>query len=331
MRRIIILVFVALTSLPALDELDKELARHATDLAKLDVDYQQTTNKLKTKTLTTLERLAVKQSRAGDLTGASLVWKEVLRLNPDHVEARKYFTALGVLDAVLTDVTTATDVLGNPLAGTLPSSPRHGLILANAASLSTNGSNATGAEFSASTVELLVGMVEGDGELFREGGGTNGQIISITGNQLTYVARAGTVDTTVNAPFDRTKPWNHIAVIFDNGKLVLCLNGRAVANATAPFSTIPPHSSVCTLGAQLTGLAIAGFRMTRAVRYQATFTPPSDLRVDDTTALGFDAALLTHLVTNTTAIAGKPNGITTLPGAPDPALIWNANGSVSVQ
>ena len=224
-----------------------------------------------------------------------------------------------------------TDVLGNPIAGTLASSPRHGLILANSASLSTNGSNATGAEFSVSTVELLVGMVEGDGELFREGGSTNGQIISITGNQLTYVARAGTVDTTVNAPFDRTKSWNHIAVIFDNGKLFLCLNGRAVANATAPFSIIPPHSSLCTLGAQLTGLAIAGFRMTRAVRYQATFTPPSDLRVDDTTVLGFDAALLTHLVTSTTATAGKPSGITSLPGAPDPALVWNANGTVSVQ
>jgi len=329
--RLLILALVVLASLPALEELDKELARQATELAKLDADHQQATAKLSAKTITNLERLAAKQSRAGDLTGASLVWKEILRQNTDHADARKYFTALGVLDTVLADVTTVTDVLGNPIAGSPTSSPRTSLLFSNSASLVTNGSSATGTGFSTSTVEMLVSMVTGDGTLFSEGGDVNAQIISLSGNQLTYIARAGTVDTRISTPFDRSKPWNHIAVIFDNGKLILCLNGKAMATATAPYSIIPDHSSRCILGAQLTGLAIAGFRMTREVRYQSAFTPPADLRIDDATVLGFDAALLKKITVSATANAGKPNGITALPGAPDPALTWVVNGNVSVQ
>jgi hypothetical protein len=332
--RSLLLLLLVMATMPALEELDKEVARHQVETAKLDQDHQQAVAKARQKSVATLERLAAKQTRAGDLAGATLVWKEVLRLDQDHAEARRFFSALGTLDSMLAEVATTTDVLGNPSGGAVPRAGRRCLLLLDGATL-TPGGAAINAGFAACTVELLVGKVQGDGTLYSEGGSSNGQVISVAGPRLSFLARNSGVVADINAPFDRSLPWTHIAATFDNGKLTLWLNGKAAASGPAPFPAVAQHGTASYLGGlgKGGGMALAGFRLTRAVRYQAPFAPPADLAADPETVLGISAASLAPLVAQATVVTpgGQPPLIATVPNVPDGSLSWTASGVIGLQ
>lgn len=73
-----------------------------------------------------LERLARRYQRR-DALAATHCYREILRLDLNHQEAREWFQAIGTLDAILAelaqDPAVATDMLGNPIANVATPAP----------------------------------------------------------------------------------------------------------------------------------------------------------------------------------------------------------------
>ncbi len=94
--------------------------------------------------------------------------------------------------------------------------------------------------------------------IYEEGGTTNGSILWLNGNVLTYSTRSGGTQFNLVHPevLVISDLWNHVACTFDNGLMNIYLNG-VVATGTAPFSSIPPHGSDGGIGGDFGGNSAA--------------------------------------------------------------------------
>ena len=87
---------------PAADPLDDELARYNEVSGRIDKAYQEGLARERTRSLGAL--IAIARHEAGQAESAGEAWKQVLLLEGGNEEARRFFTALGKLDAVLGEV-----------------------------------------------------------------------------------------------------------------------------------------------------------------------------------------------------------------------------------
>jgi hypothetical protein len=107
---------LGLAALPASEAVEKTLAELAARCAKEQEQHELALAKAKGDAVKALETTAHRAIRAGETPVVAEAWKEVLRLDPNHDEARRFYAALGQLDAVLKEFDEAADadLLGNP-------------------------------------------------------------------------------------------------------------------------------------------------------------------------------------------------------------------------
>ncbi len=105
MKALALLLLLALAggrlTLGASEALDHEILRFNDAVSKLEKTNDEGLAKEMAKTLSVLIPLARQRMRANEGPSASLTWQAVLSLDESNAEARKYFTTLGTLDAVL--------------------------------------------------------------------------------------------------------------------------------------------------------------------------------------------------------------------------------------
>jgi hypothetical protein len=92
----------ALTAVAAADPLDDELARYNEASGRIDKTFQEGLARERAHSLNALIAIARHETGAADLAGKA--WTQVLLLDAANDEARKFFTAMGKLDAVLAEV-----------------------------------------------------------------------------------------------------------------------------------------------------------------------------------------------------------------------------------
>ena len=95
--------------------------------------------------------------------------------------------------------------------------------------------------------------VEGEHTLFDEGAHQNGMIVAIMAKELQVGTMDSSVQFTIAVPFDDTSNWHHVAGVFDNGEVLLYLDGQKVAEGTAPFEQISGHGDESGLAATADG------------------------------------------------------------------------------
>ncbi len=86
--------------------------------------------------------------------------------------------------------------------------------------------------------------------IFEEGGGTNGLVIGIMNNEIFSSVRNGGSGSqqVISAPFS-SREWTHVAVVFDNGKFSLYLNGvLATEMGNTGYNTVNSHGNDPGLG-----------------------------------------------------------------------------------
>jgi Concanavalin A-like lectin/glucanases superfamily len=322
----------------SLDELEREVAHHDAELAKAQLQFDETINAINDKALKTFMRLAQRQTKAGDMVLASASWKEVLRLQHSQVEARAFFTTLGTLDAVLADIDQPRDLLGAPIAEADAGRPAL-LFSIDGALTPTPGTVLTSA-FAARTTEMVVGRVSGDGLLFEEGGPGNGQAIGLTGADLIYLVRAGGTAVSIKAPFERKTAWTHIAVQFNAGEMRLWLNGKLAAKGSAGFTSIPGHGD----GGLGKGsgpnpgdwqascqFALASFRLSGSARYSDAVTPDGVMATDKATLLAVTPdAIIAEMPPGAAAKEVKKTVAKKIGGSPPDATVWSVSGMVEL-
>jgi hypothetical protein len=325
------------------DELAKEVAKHDAEVAKAKQSYDDATKAADDKALKAYVRLGQRAVKDADTKTASAVWTEVLRLDRKQPEAIAWFTKLGTLDAVLAELDNPTDLLGNPIASGVAKPGRAVLVFGAGGALVPAGVRVLSESFTARTTELVVGNVTGDGVLFEEGGGGNGQAIGVVGNELHYVVRASSVPFTVTAPFDRKAPWAHIAVQFEAGTVRIWLNGKAAAKADSMMPNIPGHAG----GGLGNGdgsnpggwqancqFVLASFRLANKARYSDQVKPTGAMDADGDTVLGVTPeAIAAELAAQ--AIGGKkpaePIMLQRIDRMPPGNITWTASGMVAVR
>ncbi|HUU18437.1 MAG TPA: LamG-like jellyroll fold domain-containing protein [Sedimentisphaerales bacterium] len=86
--------------------------------------------------------------------------------------------------------------------------------------------------------------------LYDEGGATNGLAIDVNDGALMVAVRDDSVQYTLSTPFDSIE-WTHAAVTYDNGLLVLYVNGAEAGSVMADFvdNEVSSHSNGAGLGA----------------------------------------------------------------------------------
>jgi len=318
------------------DELERELVRHDAELTKAQQTYDEAVTAANDKALKAIVRIAQRQAKAGDAAGATLAWKEVLRLQRTQAEARAHFTMLGTLDAVLAELDQPpTDLLGNPI---LDTKGRPVLLFTPESALVPNPGTILTTAFTTRTIEMVVGRAVGDGLFFEEGGPANGQALGLLGQEVIYVTRADGKMVAIKAPFDRKAPWIHIAAQFSAGEIRLWLNGTLVAKGSTGFSSIPAHGDgglgkgrgpnpgEWQSGCQF---ALAAFRMTGSARYTDQLGPDGAMTIDKGVLLGVSPeTILAELPQGGPAKDAHPIAIKkiscALPGNP----VWVVNGDV---
>jgi hypothetical protein len=338
-RVVLLLSTIVLSHAATGDELEREIVRHDADVAKLQQTFDDGVAAANEKAIKAYARIAQRQARAGDGAGAALAWKEVLRLQRTHVEARAFFTQLNTLDAVLVELDQPqTDLLGNPV-GPAAAGGGHPALYFNADSaLVPSPDTVLTSGFTTRTTELIVGRTSGDGLFFEEGGPGNGQAIGLTGNDLIYVVRADAKMVTIKAPFDRKAAWTFIAAQFSAGEMRLWINRTLVAKGNAGFSAIPPHGdgglgkgSGPNPSDWLTNcqFALAGFRMTSTARYTDQIGPDGSMTIDKNTLLGVTAeTIIAEMAPATTPRDISPTALKKLGGMPAGSPVWTVSGSV---
>lgn len=85
----------------AANPVDDELARFNETSSRIDKTLQDGLAREKARTVPAL--VAIAKREAGDIAAAAEAWKQVLILDPAQEDARKFFTALGKLDAALAE------------------------------------------------------------------------------------------------------------------------------------------------------------------------------------------------------------------------------------
>ena len=275
------------------DDLAKEVAKRETEVGKAKQVFDDAVRDADGRAVKAYVRIA--QRAAKDPDAAKAAWTEVLRLDRKHLEALAWFTKQGTLDAVLAELDQPTDLLGNPIGGPPKLRPgRTVLLIGPAGSLVPVGVRTLTESFTARTTELVVGAVVGDGVMFEEGGGSNGQGIAVIGAEIHYLVRAAGMAVTIKAPFDRAVPWSQVAVQFDGGAMRLWLNGKLVAKGDAGFASVPGHggggigngdgsnSGGWTANCQF---ELASMRLSNRARYSDVVHPNGTMDADADTAL----------------------------------------------
>lgn len=107
------------STLLASEAVDRECLRYNDAVAKLQKTRDEALTKEKAKVIAGLTAVAKREAKVSNLAGAGEAWKAVLSIDDTQADARKYFEALGQLDAVLAEMKQAasTDLLGAPIAG----------------------------------------------------------------------------------------------------------------------------------------------------------------------------------------------------------------------
>lgn len=326
------------------DDLAKEVAKRDAEVAKAKQVYDAAVKVADEKALKTYVRIGQRAVKDSDPTSATAVWTEVLRLDRKNPEAIAWFTKLGTLDAVLAELDNPTDLLGNPLnGGVKPGSGKAVLMFGAGGALVPAAVRTLTEAFTARTTELVVGSVTGDGVLFEEGGGGNGQAIGVIGTEIHVVVRAGSVAYSITAPFDRREKWTHIAVQFDAGMLRLWLNGKPVAKGDSGFPAIPGHGGGgLGLGdgsnpggwAENCQFLLASLRIANLARYSDQVKPTGAMDADPDTVLGVTPeAIAVELAAQATG-AKKPSEpimLQRVDRMPPGSITWTASGLVAVR
>ena len=85
--------------------------------------------------------------------------------------------------------------------------------------------------------------------IFDEGGGVNGIAIRLNDNTLEAAVRNASVQVNSNTlTFPDDGEWHHVAMVFDNGELIIFLDGVASTPVTASYTAIGNHSGNGGLG-----------------------------------------------------------------------------------
>jgi hypothetical protein len=113
-------LLVCLSAMAASEAVDKALAKWDDEVLVAQDHRNRSEERLTERTLRSLLYAATSAARRGDIADASRCWKEVLRLDPEHEDARAFFAATGNLDEVITEVTTPVDLFGNPVVTKRP-------------------------------------------------------------------------------------------------------------------------------------------------------------------------------------------------------------------
>jgi hypothetical protein len=88
----------------ATEAIDEELARFYEASIKLQKTYDDAEAREKARSVPALASLAKREAAQGNMAAASDGWRQVLILDPQHEEARKFFTATNQLDKILAEV-----------------------------------------------------------------------------------------------------------------------------------------------------------------------------------------------------------------------------------
>jgi hypothetical protein len=326
------------------DELEREVARHDAEVAKAQQVFDDAVASANDKALKVYVRIAQRQAKAGDVPGATASWKEVLRLQRMHAEARAFFTSLNILDDVIAELDQPpTDLLGNPL-GAASGANRPALFFGPDGALVPSSAAVLSEGFTARTTELIVGRTAGDGLFFEEGGPGNGQAIGLQGNEVVFVVRAGSKPASVMAPFDRKAAWTHIAAQFEAGEMRLWINGKLAAKGAAGFTSIPAHGdgglgkgngpnpSDWQAGCRF---ALAAFRLTGVARYTDQAGPDGRMEVDKSTLLSVTPEAIVAELPPASAARGAAKAVVAsavkkVGGTPPGSTVWTSSGDVTM-
>ncbi|HEX3135541.1 MAG TPA: hypothetical protein VHX44_18405 [Planctomycetota bacterium] len=324
------------------DELAKEVAKRDGEVAKAKQVYDAAVKVADDKALKNYVRLAQRAVKDNDTASATTAWTEVLRLDRKQAEAIAWFTKLGTLEVVLAELDNPTDLLGNPLGG--GAKPGKAVLVFGAGgALLPSGVRTLMEPFPARTTELVVSSVIGDGVLFEEGGGGNGQALGVIGSEIHYVVRAGSMAYSITAPFDRREKWTQIVAQFEAGVVRLWLNGKPVAKGDSGFPTIPGHGGG-GLGKgdgsnpggwdENCQFLLASLRMANRARYSDQVKPTGAMDADADTVLGVTPeAIAVELAAQ--AVGGKkptdPIMLQKIDRMPPGNITWTASGMVGVR
>jgi hypothetical protein len=128
---------------------------------------------------------------------------------------------------------------------------------------------------------IMPTSVTGTRIIHEEGGGTNGMVIWLNGGTLSMSARLGGsgMQTNITHPTTLTVDnlWHHIAATFNNGVMIVYIDGVASSSATAGFNNLGNHTDDGGLGGQVQNAnasGITGFYagLMDAVRYSNSET-----------------------------------------------------------
>jgi hypothetical protein len=329
----------------AVEELAKEIARRDAEVAKAKQVFDAAVGVANERALKTYARIAQRSFKSADVAGATAAWTEVLRIDRKHVEAVAYFTTIGTLEAVLAELDQPTDLLGNPVGAARGGGVgKNVLVFGTDGALQPSGDRTLGEAFSERTTELVIGKVTGDGVVFEEGGGSNGQAIGVIADELHYILRAGGTAMISKVPFDRAAAWTHVAAQFDAGEVRVWLNGRLATKGKADFSSIPPHGGGGLGkgdGSNSGGWAancqflLGAMRISGVARFSDQSAPDGRMETDRNTLLAITpeaiAAELSAVIAGTRAPAAATMPVQRIERMPPTNLTWTASGEVGIR
>jgi hypothetical protein len=86
------------------DDIRAVHGKFASDVARAKEAYAEKVASEASLAIKQYERLAARAVREGDLAAATTAWREILRLDRNHSEARRFFTSIGRLDQELKEM-----------------------------------------------------------------------------------------------------------------------------------------------------------------------------------------------------------------------------------
>ena len=94
---------------------------------------------------------------------------------------------------------------------------------------------------------IMPSSLAGNRIIYEEGGTTNGIALWLNGNRLTFTTRNGGAGSQTNVvhptPLAVDGVWHHVAATFDNGNMIVYLDGVPSATTVASFSTVNSHGN----------------------------------------------------------------------------------------
>ena len=135
---------------------------------------------------------------------------------------------------------------------------------------------------------IIPSSLTGTSIIYEEGGGTHGAAMWLNNNILTFSARNNTVqvDVTHPTPLSLDGQWHHVAGTFDNGDLIVYLDGVPSSTVAAGFTNVPRHGNNGGVGGEVGNgnpIGSSGFfsGYMDAVRYSNSTTwSPTDINTE---------------------------------------------------